>query len=239
MSIYRPGGLSLTQHALELSALKPGQKLLDVGCGDGESAVFASKHFGLKVTAIDKDPAAVARAKEQGAIALRMDASSLSYPSRCFDAVMMECVFTALDRQEEALHEAYCILRPGGILIISDLYCRQPDMDRWRKDYREAMALFRRPRNEGDCESSEHLPSPYCQDGALVLDGLYYLLDELEMEIMVCEDRTEDLKTFLAQAIMECGSVETWFDKHGGWKPCTNAGKNTGYFLLLARKKNA
>jgi len=240
MSIYRPGGEELTRHALQLAGLHPGNELLDIGCGDGDAALLAQNEYGLKVTAVDIDKDAVARAASAGVNAREMDASALEFSSRCFDAVMMECVFSCLDRQEESLHEAWCMLRPGGVLMMSDVYCRAPDIERWQKDYREAMALFRRPREEGDCESGEKLPSPYCQDGAIVMDGLYGLLDELDMEVMVFEDRTGDLKAFIGQAIFDCGSLEAWFDSQGGWKncECTRRG-DLGYFLLIARKKNA
>ncbi len=240
MSIYRPGGPELTRHALELSGLKPGQALLDIGCGDGDAALLAQTEFGLKVTAVDTDKEAVARAVRAGVNALEMDASALEFPSRGFDAVMMECVFSCLDRQEESIHEAWCMLRPGGVMLLSDVYCRAPDMERWRREYREAMALFRRPRSEGDCESGDKLPSPYCQDGAVVLDGLCGLLEELEMEIPVFEDRSEDLKAFIGQAVFDCGFLEAWFASQGGWTNCSCARRgDLGYFLMIARKKDA
>ena len=239
MSICRPGGLELTRHALRLAGLKPGQALLDVGCGDGEAAVMAQKEFGLNVVAIDRDKDAVARAKANGADAREMDAGMLEFPSRSFDAVMMECVFTCLDRQMEAIHEAYCMLRPGGVLIISDIYRPEPDMERWKKEYKEAMAVFMRPRQEGDCEKHDVFPSPYCQDGALVIDGLYLLLDELELETFVCEDHTEALKQWVGQAIFDYGSKEAWLEHCGSQLCCADPGRGVGYFLLLARKKNA
>lgn len=239
MSILRPGGLALTRIALERAGVQPGDALLDVGCGDGSAAAWIQKEVTPQVTAIDVDPEAVHRAKEHGVDAQEMDASALKFSSRSFDIVLMECVFTALDRQEESIHEAYCMLRPGGRLILSDLYCRAPDLARWKQDYQAAMALFRRPRNHDECGSGDRLPSPYCQDGAVVLNGLYGLLEELELEVVHFEDHTEDLKAFCGQAILECGSVEAWFRAQGNWTPCACTAKDAGYFLLVARKKDA
>lgn len=239
MSILRPGGLELTRYALNAAHVKPGGALLDVGCGDGTAAAMAREEFGLMVTAIDKDEISVAAAKEKGVNARIMDAAALDFSSRCFDAVMMECVFSALERQEEALHEAYCVLRPGGTLIISDVYCRRPDMERWRQEYSETMARFRLTRREGECENQQTLPPSICQDGALVLDGLQMLLDELELETVLFEDRTEDLKTFLGQAIFDHGSIKAWLQTQGDRACCACTGENTGYFLLIARKKDA
>ena len=165
-----------------------------------------------------------------------MDASFLEFESRSFDIVMMECVFSVLNRQEESLHEAFCMIKPGGYLIISDLYCREPDMERYKKDYKEAMAQFYRPRNDGDCGHDEIFKSPYCQDGAIVIDGLLGLLEEFELDVIMDEDRTDDLKNFAADAIMKYGSLDEFFKANGG-KCYACSAKKPGYFLLIARKK--
>ena len=38
MSVKRPGGTELTEHAVELAGVTPGGTILDVGCGDGTVA---------------------------------------------------------------------------------------------------------------------------------------------------------------------------------------------------------
>ena len=231
-----PGGLELTRRALEASGLQPGDALLDVGCGSGESALFAQQTFGLTVTGVDTDKAAVEAAQSQGVNALVQSADFLEFPSRGFDGVLMECVFTVLERQEEAIHEAYCMLKPGGRLILTDLYVRRPNLERYRKEHREAMALFRRPRSHEDCGNNAPLPSPYCQDGAVVLDGLTELLEELDLSVTLVEDHTEELKEFLGQAILDYGSLEAFADAQGGSSFCRCTAPSAGYFLLIAKK---
>lgn len=237
MSILRPGGLELTACALNHINLKENGDLLDIGCGDGTAASYIKESYGQHVIGIDIDEDALAAAREKGVDARRMDAAMLDFDVCCFDTVLMECVFSILERQEEALHEAYCMLRPGGDLIISDLYCRQPDMDRWQQEYDSAMALFRKPRIHENCGKTEHIPSPYCQDGALVMKGLSDLLEELGLEVTLFEDHTEDLHTFAAQAIMDCGSLPSWLSGHDGQKSCVCTRDDAGYFLLIAHKK--
>lgn len=236
MGLLRPGGLELTEYALKKAGAKAGDKLLDIGCGDGTAAAFIRERLGIDVIGIDIDKEAVEKAKEKGVDARVGDAFALDFPSRGFELVLMECVFSILERQEEAIHEAFCMLKPGGHLILNDVYCREPDMERYRKDYHDAMALFRRPREEGDCESGEKLPSPYLQDGAVVLEGLNGLLEELEMETIFFEDRTDDLKTFAAQAVLDYGSVEEYCKAEGSWNCCGMNCKTPGYFLLIAKK---
>ena len=237
MSIMRPGGTRLTKYAINLAGVKPGGTVLDAGCGDGTVAALLRDEFKQDVTAIDIDEARVTKAAEKGVNAQKMDAAYLEFDILEFDNVLMECSFSVFERQEEAVHEAYCVLKPGGALIISDVYCREPDLVRWKKQYDEAMALFRRPRLHSECGKKTDIPSPYCQDGAVVLPSLIDLLEELELEIEVVEDHSKDLETFVAQGVMDYGSIEKWFEADGCWNHCLCERKDSGYFLIIARKK--
>lgn len=239
MGVLRPGGTELTRYALERALARPGQSVLDVGCGDGTAAEWMARELGLVVSAVDNNAENVSKAKEKGVDAREMDASALDFPSRSFDIVTMECVLSLLPRQEEALHEAYCVLKPGGHLIISDLYCRAPDLERWQNDYRRSLKAFRTPREDGECETKELIHPSLSQDDALVMDGVYNILDELELERTLFADRTGDLKQFAGQAIMDYGSVEELFRAEGCAPCCACTAKNAGYFLLIARKKDA
>lgn len=209
MSIYRPGGLELTRYALTQMGVKQGDALLDIGCGDGSAALCAQQEFGQRVVAVDRDEQAVREACSRGVDARRMDASALELGSLVFDAVLMECVLSLVGQKEQALRQACSVLRPGGFLMLSDVY-RKAD-------------------------------GPERQEGLIDLDELRRSLEELGMEPVLCEDRTRDLKTFLAQAVMSHGSLEAWFEAEGGWKPpCScHYGKGVGYFLLLVRKSDA
>ena len=68
---------------------------------------------------------------------------------------------------------------------------------------------------------------------------LLLLLDELELQVVHFEDRTEDLKAFAAQAILDCGSIENYFAEHGNCLPDCKLPPDVGYFLLIAEKRNA
>lgn len=73
------------------------------------------------------------------------------------------------------------------------------------------------------------------------LKALIDSLKRLGLESVVCEERTRDMKSFIAQAIMSYGSVDAWFEAEGGWKPSglCRYGKGMGYFLLIVRKAGA
>ena len=44
------GGLYL---AIHMTRLRPGDLVLDLGCGKGSSSIFLARHYGVKVTALD------------------------------------------------------------------------------------------------------------------------------------------------------------------------------------------
>lgn len=207
MGIFRPGGLELTRYALAQLQPAPGSTLLDVGCGDGTAAQCAQQEFGLRVSAVDPDPEAVSRACARGIDARIGSAAGLELSQPFFDIVLMECVLSLVGEKERALERICSALRPGGALILSDLY---------QKDAPAGTA-------------------------ALELPTLIGQLKALGMERVLCEDRTRDLKSFFAQAIMSCGSVAAWFEAEGGWKPPSlcHYGKGMGYFLLIVRKSDA
>lgn len=236
MSLLRPGGLALTEYALKMAGAKEGMDLLDIGCGNGDAAAFAKDELKLNVKAVDTNTDCIEKAKALGVDAKINDACMLDFMSKSFDIVMMECTFSQLGRQEESFHEAYCMLRPGGRLIISDLYCKEPDLARWEADYKASMAIWRRPRKEADCQTEELPPSPYMQDGAMVMQGIKLLSDELEMKEVLFEDRTDDLKEMVGQAIFDYGSVEKWNEAMGGCALLEAPKGNTGYFLLILEK---
>ena len=48
--------------ALKLAKLRPGETLIDLGCGSGRVLVLAAKEFGAQAVGIDAGPAQVARA---------------------------------------------------------------------------------------------------------------------------------------------------------------------------------
>src|SRR5512143_4366103 len=47
------GGLYLATHMTRTLRLKPGDIVLDLGCGKGPASIFLAKHFDVKVVAVD------------------------------------------------------------------------------------------------------------------------------------------------------------------------------------------
>ena len=121
---FHPGGLASTERLLRASRLLPGASLLDIGCGLGASTRLAAGMFGLCVEAVDPSAPIVDRARARGGDArIRWSVGalpSLAFPAGLFDGVLAECVLSTVDRAA-AVPELGRIIRPGGVLLLSDV----------------------------------------------------------------------------------------------------------------------
>lgn len=60
---YVPTDQTLVQAMLKLAGVRQGDKLYDLGCGDGRIVITAARSFGATGTGIDIDPKRIAEAK--------------------------------------------------------------------------------------------------------------------------------------------------------------------------------
>ena len=108
-----------------LTAVRPGLKtLLDAGCGRGERLAAAAAFFPeAKRCGVDLDPenAAEARRRCPDARIEVGDVCELPWDAGSFDAALCECTLSLLDEPARCLSELGRVLRPGGILMLSDL----------------------------------------------------------------------------------------------------------------------
>lgn len=244
MPIFHPGDRTLTRLMIDLAGFKVGDRVLDMGCGDGETMSFMRDEFGIKPYGCDIDQAMLDRALARDpALKLRhTEGVELDYPSYYFDGVIMECSFSLMSRHDELLHELYCIMKPGAKLVMSDLYIINPDPSLAEDAYINARAILDRPRRDSDCDNSPLYPSPYILDGMFMQDKFLTAVRETGFEITAFKDKTPELRDFYAQAIMDYGSIKNFFAATlpKGSEPynfCrTKPGKNTGYFVMAAQK---
>lgn len=121
---FHPGGLTGTRELLRTSGLNPGQRILDAGCGLGASARLAADEFGLTVDAVDISADVVSRASDRGTTTRirwrTADLMDLPFEAATYDAVLAECVLSTTVRGA-VINELKRVLRPGGIMLISDV----------------------------------------------------------------------------------------------------------------------
>jgi ubiquinone/menaquinone biosynthesis C-methylase UbiE len=118
------------EKVIELARLKPGESVLDVGCGTGTLAMAAKRHVGAtgNVYGIDASPEMIARAKTKARkAALDIDfknesIEALAFPDAQFDVVLSTLMLHHLPRKvrERSAREMRRVLKPGGRLLVVD-----------------------------------------------------------------------------------------------------------------------
>jgi len=105
----------LGSSVLELLSPKPGERVLDLGCGDG---ILTKKiaDLGCEVVAIDSSVAFIDAARKLGLDAHVIDAVALPYREE-FDAVFSNAVLHWIKRADEMIAGVYRSLRPGGRFV--------------------------------------------------------------------------------------------------------------------------
>lgn len=124
----------LTDVFIERLKVDGSSHVLDLGCGVGGPGLRVMAHTGARVTGIsiseEQIKAANRLAAEAGAadraVFRHADAMKLDFPDGTFDAVMaLESLCHMPDRQQ-VLTEVCRVLRPGGRLVLTDVFERFP-----------------------------------------------------------------------------------------------------------------
>lgn len=114
---------------IEQAAIRPGESVLDLGCGTGTLAIQVKHRVpAAKVLGLDSDPAMLRRARSKAqcqAVSIRFDEGlswNLPYATASLDVVLSTLFFHHLDREGRCrtLAEVVRVLRPGGRLHVAD-----------------------------------------------------------------------------------------------------------------------
>jgi ubiquinone/menaquinone biosynthesis C-methylase UbiE len=114
---------------IEQASLRPGMRVLDVGCGTGSLAVLIKKsHPDAEVVGLEPDPAAIATANRKAKRAMlpiefeRGFSDRMPYPDSSFDRVFSSFMIHHLkpDERSATLREIRRVLKPRGSVHVLD-----------------------------------------------------------------------------------------------------------------------
>lgn len=109
-----------------VSHLIEGNKVLEIGCGNGDGSVVMAKK-GFEVVGIDLSESGINQAFEitkkenvqSNTNFFTMDATGLSFPDNSFDSIVIPEVLEHIRSSRKILEEAIRVVRNGGRIIIS------------------------------------------------------------------------------------------------------------------------
>ncbi|NVK13579.1 MAG: methyltransferase domain-containing protein [Rhodobacteraceae bacterium] len=144
---YQGGDITRRRRAsFDALAPLPGDRILDLGCGNGLLTLELARAVGPQghVTGLDASPdmLAAARQRLQGRANTTLtesDAATLPFEAESFDKAVSVQVFEYITSRRPVLRAVHRVLQPNGRLVVGDIHF---DTFAWHSDNRARMQRF-------------------------------------------------------------------------------------------------
>jgi arsenite methyltransferase len=193
----RPGGLSLTRRALDFCAFAPGARVLDVGCGSGATVRLMIEEHGLDASGMDLSPAMISLGVSACPSLPLGPGNAMAPPhgSEELDGAIMECALSITADPGKVLQEIHRILKPGGRLILTDMYLLDGSTGLgW----------------------SEAAAAVLCLKNVASRPAIERMLTTAGFRVLLWEDHLPHLKQLGAEIIMKFGSLSRFLAEASG-----------------------
>ncbi|XP_018115131.1 phosphoethanolamine methyltransferase [provisional] S homeolog isoform X1 [Xenopus laevis] len=124
------GGLETTKEFISMLNLRPGQRVIDVGCGIGGGDFYMAKTYGVEVLGMDLSSNMVEIAMERAftektpLVQFEIgDATRRCFSEGSFDVVYSRDTILHINDKEALFRRFYSWIKPGGKLLITDYCC--------------------------------------------------------------------------------------------------------------------
>jgi len=107
---------ALAGGVLEWLNAQPGERILDLGCGDGQLTLRLAE-AGANVTGVDASPQMVAAARARGVHADEASAEALPYADQSFDAAFSNAALHWVRDHDAMMAQVHRVLRRGGRFV--------------------------------------------------------------------------------------------------------------------------
>jgi ubiquinone/menaquinone biosynthesis C-methylase UbiE len=209
-SEFLPACKRRNEYMLEESGITASSKVLNLGCGDGNSSIWLAQQTGCEVIGVDLSETLIGNAKQkvQDYPSLRLSfhkvsVTDLPFPNESFTHVWSQATLYRVEQREVALREIHRVLIENGIFLLDDLVTPKQDISQETKKY-----VYERLSFEPTFSSQSSYADQLRQLGLMVTQ-ITDLSDHLKKSYELLSQIAQENYSELSAAYQKmCGAIE-------------------------------